>query len=248
MLRDGELIFDAFPQYGTFYLISIPMMAIGGVLAVVNSAKSLINKEFNLYFLIICWIGILIILGCFLGGDGPLTYRFNSVFFCLLLLIVEGIMQLVRMAGKYRYAVLGIILGAYCVLFLGFFNYYFFEYPQEVYPQYGFQADLFEVVEYNEEHREELQDYQIYLCMNYAAAEFYGVAAKVSPEEFYINGERDSGRCRDVIFINNENEVIDENGCYIIWEVYTEMIENLERKGFTKMKVGHYVYMMLGEV
>ena len=188
----------------------------------------------------------MVILGCFLGGDGPLTYRFNGAFFVLLLIIVEGIIQIVRVAGKYRYVFLGILIGGYCIFFASFFRYYFFIYPEDVYPQYGFLPDLFEVVEYNEKNSEELGDYQIYLCLNHATAEYYGIAAKVSPEEYYVDGERDAGRCRNVIFITDEEELIDKNGCYIVWEVYTDMLERLERLGFSEKRVGHYVYMTPG--
>lgn len=244
MIRDGELIFDAFPNYGTLYILSIPFVFIGGVYALIQTIRSIRDKTFCVYFFILCWIAAMVILGCFLGGDGPLTYRFNAVFFFLLLLTVEGILRVINFTGKFKYAACGIIFAAYSMFFLSFIRYYFFIYPDEVYPQYGFEPDLFEVVEYNGQHEEELKDYQLYLCLNHAPAEFYGLAAHVSPEAYFTDGIRDVSHCGEVIFVDDTIQEIDENGVYIVWEVYRDLIDRLESLGFLKKSLGDYVYMV----
>lgn len=244
MIRDGELIFDAFPNYGTFYIISIPFLLIGGIRALVQTVKAVKNRLFSVYFFLLCWIAGMVILGCFLGGDGPLTYRFNAVFFVLLLLIVEGILWVLRFTGRYKCAVYGVILAVYAAFFVSFARYYFSIYPDEVYPQYGFEPDLFEVVEYNEQHGDELEGHQIYLCLNHAPAEFYGLAAQVQPETYFVDGVRDATHCGDILFIDDTAQEIDENGIYIVWEVYQDFIVRLENSGFSKKQLGHYVYLM----
>lgn len=244
LLRDGELIFDAFPQYGTFYLISIPFLGIGGIVLLWKAIVSVKRRCWDHSVLLLIWILLFIILGCFLGGDGPLTYRFNAAFLVLLLILSEGILTTVKLAGKYANWLLGAVIVVYGICFVSFFRYYFYIYPDSVYPQYGFQPELFQVVEYNEGHREELEKYQIYLCLNYSAAEYYGLAAQILPTEYYVNNQRDSSRCENVIFISDSKREVDEGGCYIVWETYDGFLNYLKENGFDeKQKVGRYVYM-----
>ena len=245
LLRDGELIFDAFPQYGTFYLLSVPFLGIGGIAALIAAGKGIRQKRPDWSVFFICWLSLFVILGCFLGGDGPLTYRFNAAFFVLLLVLAEGILTVTKLAGKYGKIVLGTTGILYAVCFGFYFHYYFYVYPDSVYPQYGFQPALFGVVEYNEGHPEMLKDRAVYLCLNYGAAEYYGLAAQVLPEEYYVNRQRDATRYENVFFINDTEQELDKNGCYIVWETYDGFLNYLEENGFRKeQKVGSYLYML----
>ena len=246
MVRDGELIFDAFPQYGTFYLISIPFIGIGGISAFFKAFQSLRYRIFSPYFLLLAWVFSYVFIGCFLGGDGPLTYRFNGVFLVLLLLLVEGILVAVNLfRGKnIRSILLTMLLCLYVFCFFSFFKYYFFVYPSSIYPQYGFQPALFDVIEYNQFHQDELKDHPIYLCLNHSAAEYYGLAAQILPSEYYKDGRRDPSGYQNTTFINDSIDKIDPNGYYIVWETYDDFIKKLENHGLTpERKVGHYVYL-----
>lgn len=89
-----------------------------------------------------------------------------------------------------------------------------------------------------------MEKYQIYLCLNYSAAEYYGLAAQILPTEYYVNNQRDSSRCENVIFISDSKREVDEGGCYIVWETYDGFLNYLKENGFDeKQKVGRYVYM-----
>ncbi len=246
MLKDGELIFDAFPQYGTFYIISIPFIAIGAISCLFKSVLSLKSRNFSIYFLLAAWVAVFVLLGCFLGGDGPLTYRFNAVFFVLLLLLVEGILKVTNLLKRMRIRRIfrTALLTSYVVFFCFFIRYYFWDYPLEVYPQYGFLPALFDVVEYNQVHSTQFENSQIYLCLDHSAPEYYGLAARVQPQDYYENGQRLENGYHNVTFITHDTTKIDEKGYYIVWEVYDQFIEKLKDSGFTvKETVGHYVYL-----
>ena len=90
-----------------------------------------------------------------------------------------------------------------------------------------------------------LKDRAVYLCLNYGAAEYYGLAAQVLPEEYYVNRQRDATRYENVFFINDTEQELDKNGCYIVWETYDGFLNYLEENGFRKeQKVGSYLYML----
>ena len=82
------------------------------------------------------------------------------------------------------------------------------------------------------------------MCLNHLNAEYYALAAQVSPKEYYIDGQRNVSKCNGITFINDAETNIDANACYIVWEVYYDFIDRLSAMDFRQEKVGKYIFFI----
>lgn len=129
LVQDG-LIYNAVPQFGTIYYVSIPFMLIGGVHAVFNTYKAIRARQMNCWYFIVMFylVGRFITL-CI---DDPNINRMNHIYFPLLLFTVLGIKWTIEKL-KNQLPIKISILFLYAISFLFFAGYY--------YSESGFEAD-----------------------------------------------------------------------------------------------------------
>lgn len=125
-----DLIYNAFPRFGTLYLFSLPVFILGLILSIKNSIVSFKDKKFNkyTYLNIILFMFILAI---------SLTYRAfcinhaNAIYIILAIYLSYGLYNMMNYLNKYKF----IIIPIYFLAFTYFNYYYFVIYPIKINPQ-----------------------------------------------------------------------------------------------------------------
>lgn len=200
--------YNAFPQFGTLYYISIPFFVIGIVESVKKGIKYVKNKEFNLdVIFIIIFISVFI---CMLLIDGISISKLNGIYIPMIYFIAVG---LYRLSKEDKYIFIGSIV-LYIVMFLIFQYYYFSVYGKEN-KNASFNETTIGVVQYIESN-EKFDGKKISIRTTAIQPYIYTlIANKTSPYEFneslVMNGAVYAyGR---YIFYNSN---IDDNTVYVI--------------------------------
>ena len=230
MLLTTDLVqYNGFPQFGTLYYISVPFLLMGIVLSLVRMVKSVINRSYDAqtFVAIMFWIIMAVDLVMML----PNINKSNAVYFPFIYFVALAFDFLMEKLPFQRWVTVGIV-AAYGVCFLCFGNYYYFHYPEEIYPQQYFNDSLIQMLDRIEEEYPGGMERNIYVDVsddNVSQPYIYTLIRKpLSPEEWNAQrGEHNSyGHYR--FFIPEET---DESGIYIMYS-NQEAMERLSRAGF----------------
>lgn len=231
----GPLEYNAFPEFGTMYYISIPFILMGFVICLKKAVTDIKMKRNsgNTLILIMC----LSVLFCgLIIDDSRVINKSNAIFFSFVAFIV--------IAARWIYhkkKLLSLILaGIYGICFLIFSVYYFRYYPTDKYPQSYFDDTLMNVVSHVSETD---SDSNIYVdTSGVEQADFYILWEKKIPPQVLMR-EAGSGEPRNYdgycMFLPDE---IDEEGIYII-KSNEDVAARLVEKGFkVEEYCGYRVY------
>jgi len=135
--------YNAFPQFGTLYYISIPFFVIGIVETVKSGMQSFKKREINLDIIfIICFISTFL---CLLLIEGVGISKANGIYIPMIYFIAVGICEVVK-NNRYSFILIMIL---YLMMFCMFQYYYFFVYGKEN-PNASFNQTTIEAVQYIE--------------------------------------------------------------------------------------------------
>lgn len=220
--------YNAFPQFGTLYYISIPFFVIGIVESVKKAYQSIKNREFNLDIIfIICLISVLICL--MLVSDLSIS-KANGIYIPIIYFIAVG---LYRIAKESKYVFIGSIV-LYIIMFLVFQYYYFFVYGKEN-VNTSFNQTTIEAVQYIESN-EKFDGKQININTTAIQPYIYTlIANKTSPYEF-----NEDVIMKGIVYKYGRyvfyNSAIDENIVYVIvkTDLKYEFRDKLLENGFSR--------------
>lgn len=215
-LTNDNLIYNAFPSFGTLYLFSIPLVILGIILIFKRGVISLKTKKFNnnMYIAIIfisMFVGLLFI------KDGFVINKGNAIFICLVLFLGIGIVKVMQLLKNYAF----IIIIIYLLAFTYFGYFYFCRYPVVYYPQAYFMDTYVEIIEYSKQFDKDIYIEPIILGTLWAA-----LASETSPYEF-ANAEN-----QDEHFGNLYFYIPDEFDDDKVYGVYEEDATILKERGF----------------
>lgn len=246
----GYRRWDAVPEFGTIYYVSIPFVVIGLVKSICISIKLLIHKEFYHGNIYVIWFFTM----CFCGSImEPFTYRLNGVYVSVIYFLVEGVLTVCTIF-KYKktsYAAGLLVILVYMLLFSNFLKFYFGGSYEEKYVPMGLcDYPLNETIDYVEGN-EEYENKTIYIG-HLGQTYIYFLGAKMlSPYEYHaenpLNKEDSFSRAAWTVsyknYIFSLPERIDYNGIYIVnklAETEEGYRERLERAGFRREEIGKY--------
>ena len=199
--------YNAFPQFGTLYYISIPFAFIGFIDSIKNIKNDIKNKNMSLD--IILFINFISVFICGVLVESGIN-RINAIYISLIYYIALGI---IFVSEKRKYILYGII-AIYLIFFALFLNHYFGTYGKEN-TNRAFNETTIEVVKYIESN-EKFDGKKVNIRTKAIQPYIYTlIANETSPEEFnenlVVNGTVYSyGR---YLFYNN---TIDDNVVYVL--------------------------------
>ena len=234
ILTYGPLVYNAFPEYGTLYYFSIPLVITGAVLAGRGFVNDLKAKRFSFVSMVFL-MGISVI-GCNLCVyDSRVINKDNAVFFSLAFFIVVAL----RWLWKKKRQIALVLAGCYLVAFIPFARYYYTEYENAVYPQEYYYDDVQASMHYIEENLNPDGDKTVYVTTYMVQQPYIYIVLemKMSPYEFIE--ARNSGTNTYGNYCLAFPEELDMDGIYII-NGNEDKMALLEENGFTYTTCGRF--------
>ena len=162
--------------------------------------------------------------------------QLNSIFFVIVVFIVDGIAILSSIRKKWiNYTLKSALFVLYTAFFISFFSYYYLgQYTAETYPIRLFFNLQSEAISFIEEHPE----YGVKGVQTAIPASVYGISCRKSPYELGIS--------LDSPFIENEYVhcgylgPIEDGYFYIVDDTFSEYSIELRENGFSENKYIHY--------
>ena len=223
------LNYNAIPEFGTLYKMSIPLVIFGLIEVVRKVIKNIKQKEFSLDFMMLVTFVTLFLLGLCIG-----ELNINKINAIYIPMIYFAGRFLAYIANKIKYAWLAIII-MYCVQGGLFLHYYFTEFAATdlIY----FENEIIEA----SSRAEELQKDKIYIenCVNQTYI-YTLIATPISPYEFNENLHIENGVVTEYGKYKFEiPQEINENAVYII-KNDIEKINELIQNGFEMEQYGEF--------
>lgn len=238
VLTFGPLGYNAVPEFGTLYYVSIPFVCIGLWLTFKQGIADWRAKRWNGTLLV--GFMFLAVVGCgLLTADSRVINKSNAIFFSLAYFLTVGLLVLIR-RGK-TWAVSMVVVYS-CMLAL-FLQFYLFSYEQKLYPQEYFDDHMSSLVGYLEETCPEKTKYIDTTGM--MQGDLYILwETKTSPEVFMR--EANSGQPRNYDgYCTFYPDEVDPEGVYVV-KTKEEIIPVLEENGFTMRELeGYRIYEKL---
>lgn len=238
-LFHDHLDYNASFTYGTLYLISIPLL-VGGVLIALKAGWRAIRRK---SFSPVCPVLFAAAASAFCAAivfDGYIINKSNGVFFPLAFFAACGGAAFVE--KKWRYG----ILGAYLILCVGFCSQYFGPMKDHMY-QY-FEADLQRAASYVREELKPSSDTRIYVDGSDVQQPyiFLCLEEKMTPEEFASSraASLEEWETHYGAYYFDMPDSVDRNGIYLI-RGEGEMADQLRREGFVSEEIGEYLVFYL---
>lgn len=200
--------FSSNSKYYTLFKVSIPFFVVGFVRGIIDLAKNLRNRNFDMYDGLFIWFVSEWIVGMMIGGAGATSYKMNGIYFSVLYYIVSGILTTVDFI-KFKKTATAVIVVVYAVFAVSFLRYYFI---QEPHIRHRFMGDTYsEVVEFIE-NNERFLDIPIYIGKT--SYIYHLVSALPSPYDIDMQNI-DDGEGRYKFGLPDNPEY---NACYILFE------------------------------
>lgn len=93
MFFNDYLGYSAYDGFYTLYLISLPFAAVGFVVCLVRSVRSIRQRIFDIQTVILCFFLAVMLMGRFINGAMANINQINAVYFPLWFLVMDGIWQ-----------------------------------------------------------------------------------------------------------------------------------------------------------
>jgi len=226
------LNYNAIPQFGTLYMLSIPLAIFGLIECIIGAIKDIKHKEFSLDFLMILMFVIVFFVGlCIIE---PNVNKINAIYIPIIYFIAR---VCVYISQKVRFADI-LIIGLYILNLVFFLNYYFTDFAK-VDLMY-FENDIIEA----SQKAEELKKQEIYVENSLNQTYIYTlIATPISPYEFNENLQVENGIVNQYgkykFWIPQE---INKNSIYII-KNDQEKIQQLKQNGFQSQQHGQFTLL-----
>lgn len=137
LLFGDNLRYNAFPEYGTLYIFSIPLLIYGCIICIRKTIDSFRKREFDIHVLIM----MLLLVADFVATIilDPNINKANEIFLPLMLIVA---IALEHILSERKTAAVMILL-CYAIAFLSFSNFYFRHYNDPQYEYLNFEDTEF---------------------------------------------------------------------------------------------------------
>lgn len=226
------LPYNSFPEYMTMYWISIPFIMIGICHAFFVMLHDVRNRIWNISTVMLFWFFCMVAVGCLLGGNGANCNKINGAFIACIFFLTEGIFCVGKLCEREKWAVGMLAVGvvAYFVCFTSWADYYYYRYPEDIYPQIYFEPVYTEALDILNHTDEEIAGRTTYI-EEYSPIYYCG-STLLSPYEIdYANG---MSTYKNYVFRYSGEQDTDAN--YILRDTSREDAISLEKLGFLVQK------------
>jgi len=235
LLMEDGLTYNALPEFGTLYYMSIPLVFVGMFLSGRQIVAELKHKKYSIEFFV--FLMFLSILLCSMMVYEPNINRTNAIYFPLVYFVVVAVREIFRHASKLGWIV--VALYAVCAGF--FFDYYFNDYSKDIYPQKYFNDGIYENMPYINELAPE-HSVAVYIDpTNVQMPHIYTVIYELmSPYDFIPKSDpsKNYSYWNYRFYLPDE---IDRNGIYMIYKDYSgDYQRRLEADGFHVVEQNGY--------
>ena len=253
-LLSDNVKFNSIQKFGNMYIISVPFIIVGIIDGIKISIKSVKERSWNVYTVIVIWFASTYITGALIGVDGgPSVYHLNSVFLTYLFFLVDGIILLYRWISRYRVqiatACIAIIMGIYICCFAMFIKYYFCNYTQDTYLLDLFNFMFTDVLDYMEnEMPTDVSQRTTYIGDGNQTYIYYLGSTETTPYEYnQLADDEPYTLWQWTLGYKNYQfnfpEDIDPAGNYIVPETSSYYTNMYEEYGLRKVHIGtHYLF------
>lgn len=222
------LEYNALPQFGTIYYMSIPLFIIG-LINTLSKIKTLI-KKYSLDMIMLAWL--ISVLLCQLLIDYPNINKSNAIYVPIAYFITKGIEYLMKHIKYFLWIVICLI----SLNTVNFLIYYNNNYNNDHMYQYMFATNYIDALKYANENTNE----KVYIENDITAEEYIYtfLIYKILPEKYsytYVNFDYKNKNLTNYFYINDE---IDTNSCYIT-NYYSDKIESLGLENLNKKEFGN---------
>ena len=233
LLTHDHLDYNADPQFGALYYISLPLVAIGAVLYMLRSWKDLKNHKEYSPRLIPFFMFFSALICALVVFDGYIINKSNAVYLMLAVFIALGIQHI----SNWHRALGPVMMVLYGVLFLFFGKYYYVNHAQDL--RTYFYRDLTEAVRYVDDTVEDQEQRRIYVDAGDEQQPYIFICLeeKITPEEFTSSRQDSVKHYRNYYF--ELPSIPEEDAVYIIATDKVQM-ELLDEAGFSYTQCGKY--------
>lgn len=205
-----QLLYNALPQFGTVYYISIPFFIIGIATAIKKAHFSLKNKEFDINIIFIIWFFCVLV--CQLLISNPNINKANAIFVPILYFITIGILFI---CNNFKKLILP-IFALFIINFSLFIFYYFYQYNYDSQNLYWFATNYVDAISYSKTLKKE----HVYVANGLTAESYIYVLLdnKVSPYDFSKDNIKTVYEDTEITYTFNDWDIsnINENSVYIV--------------------------------
>ncbi|MBR3132895.1 MAG: hypothetical protein IKG42_02275 [Clostridia bacterium] len=221
-----QLVYNAIPQFGTLYYLSIPLFFVGLGYGIKKFFISIKNKEFDINSIFLFWFFSVLV--CMLLIIAPNINKANAIFVPLIYFVALGICFIIK---NLRVLFIPIVI-LLIVNFAMFFYYFFNQYNKDWQDLYYFSGNYMDAISYSKE----LDKKDIYIVGNVTSQPYIYILLdnEISPYDF--NSYNIKTTNHNYIFDYN----YDENSVYIM--SYDENVcETWCEYGFKSKQFGNIV-------
>ena len=228
MIGADELSYNAFHEFGPFYLCTVPLVIYGAFMAIRDMVISIKRRASQavavvVFYFFSCWAVMLL--------HGFCYNAINHIYITFLVFAVYGLIYLGRFSGR------SILISMSCIgLSFVLFSYVYFIKQNDMIPKHDFFYDMTqgEVVEYAEKHYDPEKDKTVYISYDPEEQDQQNLIASLYgkvPAPIWGQITKNLGR-----FHMTVPETIDpsENAIYIIGRSQQDVIDLLLSQGYKK--------------
>lgn len=255
--------YSSFPQFLTMYWISIPFTVVGIIYESFNTIYAIFKKKWNGTVMITLWFWSMFFVGCIMGGKGPNCFRLNGIYFATTFMLMSGLSCLIRSCKQISYLTIGlrneqntithalkvnptymkILLVCtsiiYVVCFANFFEYYFYRYAKDYYPENLNWSTHENAVAFLDSQGKEIADRTTYM---YDIKGVYLAGTILpSPYDYQYAVEMKEYKNYKLYYSADYPQEIDYNANYLVSDVDEEqgrkLAYQLEKAGFSVVKI-----------
>lgn len=157
LFTHDHLIYNAFPKYLTLYLISLIVVPIGILSMGISFVKSCNMRKVTPYA--VPFIALVSVVLTILVVKEPNINKANAFYGVIIIFLVGGVLYLL----KIKQAIFSVVLFVYFICFLFFSRYYYTKYETDCYPQYLFNDNFSDVVDYVTAQYQDAEEKTIYI-------------------------------------------------------------------------------------
>lgn len=129
LLQRDDMVWNASNEFGLYYHISLPFIAIGAVICLRDAYKSIRSRHFSGHVLVLVWLLCGAVLGCVIDGN---VNRLNYLHFPLIICAVLGIRAACMRVGKRIKWLPAVLAAVYAISFSLFMGFYLTDYQSMI--------------------------------------------------------------------------------------------------------------------
>ncbi len=233
LLVGDSLEYSSIPGFENLYWLSFPFACLGFGHSIYKTVISIRKRSVDILSLCLLWFAAVFLIMC---GILNIVYRMNSIFFVVVVFIVDGIAMLPSFLSWIGGAIKSGVAIGYMLLFLEFFSYYYMgQYTADYYTIDIFNIDMREGFAFIDEHPE----YGPKGVQAAARAIHVALSSLKSPYEL---GEvyLETIYLKDGYYHCNCLSGSEEGYYYVVRDIFTEFAAELRSHGFTERKYTNY--------